>query len=164
MPRGDGSLPVFQIQTKHGDAVPPAPWYHSGLITAHRGVVRTRLRKIHKIRIWSLPSDLAWIYAQNAQIDHSVTEVRTMIAIIVFTVDRQAILYEIAVFYDNLYQNSKTTVHKWCFVAQFEKEVQGYEIGRYSVPTLLSLTSHDEQMRLVNTAHRPNILWPSLQN
>ena len=43
--RGDGSLTLFQIQKPHGDAVPPTPWYHSGLITAHRGVVRTWLRK-----------------------------------------------------------------------------------------------------------------------
>jgi hypothetical protein len=76
MPWSDGSLPVFQIQTQHGDAVPPTPWYHSGLITAHRGVVPKRVRKIHKITIWSLPLDLVGIGAQNARMAISVTKLK----------------------------------------------------------------------------------------
>lgn len=79
---------------------------------------------------------------------HSVTEVGAIIANIVPRFDRQEILCGIAVFCDNLYQNSNTTVGELCFVVQFEKEVQDYETARYCVSTLLSLTSQDEQLGL----------------
>jgi hypothetical protein len=114
--RGDGSLTLFQIQKLHGDAVPPTPWYHSGLITAHRGVVRTRLRKNSQNQnlitgVWAT-SDLRTERPEEGMAN-SLTKAEKPDGSHSSRLDRRAILCGIVVICDILYQDSNTKVNEW---------------------------------------------------
>ena len=111
--------------------MPPTPWYHSGLITAHRGVVPIRVRKNSKNHnlITTVRSSMYWRTKRSD--GHFSDNVEEMKAIIVRRSNRKATSRGFAVFCDDLYRDSDMTVE--FFWPNIKKQVHDYETAGSSL-------------------------------